>query len=105
MKGHATTAVGDSQQAPVVRVELGRRDHHLDEFQWRTVVASDHDDSPFVAVLEEDLIGRVTVCEGLDMGDGHLPLLVYHEVVQGTHRPTGAASVSVRSGGVCASLV
>ena len=33
------------------------------------------------------------------MGDDiTLPLLVYHELEQGTHRPAGAASASVRSG-------
>jgi len=36
--------------------------------------------SPSTLVLEEELIARVTVFEGLDMGDVHLPLLVIHEL-------------------------
>jgi len=75
----------------------------INEFQWRRVDASEHDGSG--DVLVEDLIDRVTVCKGLDMGDDHLPLPIYHEAVQGTHRPAGAARVSVRSGCVCLSHV
>jgi len=45
--------------------------------------------------LEEDLIYGVTVCEGLGMCDGHLPLLLCHELELGTHRPAGAARMSV----------
>ena len=77
----------------------------MNEFQWRRLATGVHDGSPSVGALEEDLIDRVTVCEGLDMGVGHLPLLVIHELELGTHRPAGAASVSARSGGVCLSLV
>jgi len=42
----------------------------------------------------------LTVCEGLDIGDGHRPIPAIRELVQSTHRPAGAASVSVKSGGV-----
>jgi len=68
---------GYGQRAPLPRVELGLRDHHLTEFQWRRVDTGDHDGSFAILVLEEDLIA-VAVCEGLDMGDGHLPLLAEH---------------------------
>ena len=112
MKGRVPNAVGDGHQAPLPRVELGRSDHQLIEFQWRQVAAGVHDGSG-AKVLVEELIDRVAVSEGLDMGDGHLPLLICHEFVQGTRRPAGAARVSVRSGegeseerrGVCLSLV
>jgi len=53
------------------------------------------DGSHSIAVLGKDQIDHVTVCDGLDTGDGHLPLLVIHEIVQCTHRPAGAANVSV----------
>ena len=35
MKGRATPLIGDGQQAPFPPVELGLRDHQLNEFQWR----------------------------------------------------------------------
>ena len=105
MKGRVTPLIGDGQQASLPRVELGLRDHQLIELQWRGAVTGVYDGSDAVLALEEELIGRVTFCEELDMGDGHLPRLVHHEVVQGTRRPAGAARVSVRSGGVCLSLV
>jgi len=105
MKGSEPIVDGDGRQAPLPRVELGLRDHQLIEFLWSIVETGDHDGTPSVVVLVEELIGRVTVCEGLDMGDSHLPLLVCLELIQGTHRPAGAARVSVRSGGVCLWLV
>jgi len=105
MKGSPPSAVLDGQQAHLHRVELGLRDHQLNELQWHRVATGPRDGSRTVFVLEEDLIGRVTVCEGLDVGDSNLPLQVCREVVQGTHRPAGAASVSMRSCGVRLSLV
>jgi len=102
-KGRAPSDVGDGQQAPLPRVELGLRYHQLNEFQWRRVdTTCEHDGSKSVVVLEEEL---VTVYEGLDMGDGHLPLLPIAEVVQRFHCRAGAARVRVRSGTVCLSLV
>jgi len=78
MKGRVPVRAGGGQQAPLPRVELGLRDHQLNEFQWRTVDTGDYDGSPSVAILAlvEELIDSVTVCERLDMGDGHLPPLV-----------------------------
>ena len=105
VKSREPSVAGDGQLAPLPRVELGLRDHQLIELQWRGAVTGVYDGSDAVLALEEELIGRVTFCEELDMGDGHLPRLVHHEVVQGTRRPAGAARVSVRSGGVCLSLV
>ena len=87
MMGRVTIGVGDGQQAPLPRVELGLRGHPLNEFQWRRVGTGAHNRSPSSDVLVEDLIDHVIVCEGLDMSDGHLPLVVSHELVQGTHRP------------------
>ena len=105
VKSREPSVAGDGQLAPLPRVELGLRDHQLNEFQWRRVDSGDRDGSPSgELVLEEDLIGRVTVSERLDMGDGHRPIPVIHELVQRVHRPAGAARVSVRSGGVCLSL-
>jgi len=102
VKDRAPYVAGDGQQAPLPRVELGLRDHQLNEFQWRQADTGVHDGSEAMLVLEEDLICRVTVCAGLDVGDSRLPLLICHELVQGVHWPAGAASVSVMSGGVCA---
>ena len=105
MKGRSPVASSGGQQAPFPRVELGRRDHQLIEFQWRRVPTGAHDGSRAILVLEEELIDHVTGCKGLDMGGGHLPQPGHDELVQGAHCPTGAARVSVRSGGVCLSLV
>ena len=102
IKGCVPMAVGDGQQAPLPRVKLGLRDHQLDEFQWRPGTTGDRDGSDAIAPVEdamvEDLIDRVAVCEGMDMGDSPLPLLACHGPVKGVHRPAGAARVSVRSG-------
>ena len=35
MKVRPSILTGDGQQAPLPRVELGLRDHQLNEFQWR----------------------------------------------------------------------
>ena len=105
MKGSEPIVDGDGRQAPLPRVELGLRDHQLIEFQWRRLRTGHHDDSVAILALEEELIGRVTVCEELDMGDGHLPQLVCRELVQRARHPEGVARMSVRSGGFCLSLV
>ena len=78
MKGRPSIAVGDGQQAPLPRVELGLRDHQLNEFQWRRAVTGDHNGSGSVVALVEDLVDGVAVCEELDVGDGNLPLLFMH---------------------------
>jgi len=39
------------------------------------------------------------------MGDGNLPLAAVHELEQRFHSPAGEARVSVKSCGVCLSLV
>jgi len=53
MKGRVLLAVGDGQQAPLPRVELGFRDHQLDEFQWRPGATGDHDGSDAMVLVED----------------------------------------------------
>jgi len=81
---------GDGQQAPLPRVELSLVDHQLNEFQWCIVPTGSHYGSVSVLVLEEELIDDVTVCEGLDVGDGHLQLLVQTVIEERVHRPAQA---------------
>ena len=79
MKGRPPiVAGGDGQKAPLPRAELGLRDHHLNKFQWRRAGTGEHDGSDAILVLEEELVARGTVCEGLDMGDDHRTITVLH---------------------------
>ena len=103
MKGRVPTVIGESQQAPLPRVELGLRYHQLNEFQWRRVDAGPHVGRASVVALVEDLIDCTNAVEALELALGRLPPLVQTVVMQRMHRP--AARVSVRSGGVCLSLV
>ena len=92
MKGSVHIAVGDGQQAPHPRVELGIRDHHLNESQWCRVVTGVHGGSCAILVLVEELIGRATVREALEM----VHVLVQRQLVQhavNVHSPAGAARV------------
>ena len=93
MKGRPLILTGDGQQTHLPRAELGRSDHRLDEFYWRRAVTGAHDGSVAILVLEEDLFDLVTVCEGVDMSDGHLPLIACYELEQCARRPTGAVRV------------
>ena len=43
MNGRVPLAIGDDQQEPLPRVELGRSDHQLNESQWRIVEKGFHD--------------------------------------------------------------
>jgi len=113
MKGRVPMVVDEGQQAPLPRVEIGLRYHQLNEVQWRPAVTGGHQDAvlvDFVAVVPvEELIG-VAVCKPEEVNIGALdtlPLLVVHDAPeQGTtHRSAGAVRMSVRSGGVCLSLV
>ena len=51
MKGRVPSAASDGQQAPLPRVELGIRDHHLNESQWRRAATGEHDGSHARMVL------------------------------------------------------
>jgi len=99
MKGRPRIDVSDGQQAPLPRVELGLRDHQLNEFQWHREPTGLHEGSEFFFLVHvEELMDGIAVRQALEMIHNSRPLPVEHQLVQhavNVHSPAGAGSVSV----------